>query len=129
MKNWKDWALGILTTLTLSFGGIFYANLQSGVNSILEEQQKVRIELKESYSQTNINTGEINNIKKEIENINKQISKNQDYINAKFDIQESNLREFYRSMKFKPVSQLIHKQSDTMYLDKRYYNSIYSMFD
>jgi septal ring factor EnvC (AmiA/AmiB activator) len=130
MKNWKDWALGILTTLTLAFGGIFYANLQSGINSIMIEQQNVAHQLKESYSQANVNQEEIKTLKIDVSNIKIQLVKNQDYTNAKFDIYDSNLREFYRSMKFKPVSQTLHnKESDSMYIDKKYYNSLYSMFD
>lgn len=125
MKYLKEWLLGLLGTIILGLGSIGYNNLQTTLNEIKTEQISVAKELKETYSNQNVNKEEITTIKKDIKDLNELVAKNQDYTNAKFDMYESNLREFYQSYKHKPLSQIRELYPENhMWIDEKYYDTL-----
>jgi hypothetical protein len=89
MKNWKDWALGLFMTLSGAFGMIAYNNLQSTLDTILQNQDKI-------YLQVEINTKDIAANTKDIFQLQKEVNYNKDYMNAKFDLYDLNITQFYR---------------------------------
>jgi hypothetical protein len=118
----RDWIMGILSTILLTIGGIGYDNIQKDLHSILENQ-------KIAYSQVNVNTEQINTLRKDLSELEVTVQRNKEYTDAKLDLYDSNLRDFYKNMKFRPVTELIHDEPDAMYVDRKYYDSLYSMFD
>ncbi len=114
--------MGILSTILLSVGGIGYNNIQRDLHTILDNQ-------KIAFSQVNVNTEQINTLRKDLGELEVIVQRNKEHSDAKLELYESNLSDFYRNMKFRPITKIIHKDLDTMYYDKKYYNSLYSMFD
>ena len=125
MKNWKDWALGVFMTLSGAFGMIAYNNLQNTLDTILLNQDKVYLQIAENTKDIAANT-------KDIFQLQKELNYNKEYMNTKFDLYDLNITQFYRNYGYlfkKPVSKVKTQPEHYMWINKKYYNELESMFD
>lgn len=126
MKNWKDWALGLFMTLSGAFGMIAYNNIQSSLDKLIFNQDKM-------ISQVIENTKDISTLQNDLFKIHQEIKEQSDYTKTKFQMYDDNISAFYRNYGYlfkKPTSSNLYpKINDTMYIDTRYYRYLNSMFE
>jgi hypothetical protein len=126
MKNWKDWALGLFMTLSGAFGMIAYNNIQSSLDKLIFNQDKM-------ISQVIENTKDISSLQNDLFKVHEEIKEQSDYTKTRFQMYDDNISAFYRNYGYlfkKPTSSnLLPKINDAMYIDTRYYKYLNSMFE
>jgi hypothetical protein len=125
MKNWKDWALGLFMTLSGAFGMVAYNNIQASLDKLILNQDKM-------ISQVIENTKDISLINNDLFKLHQQVKEESDYTRTKFQLYDDNISNFYRNYGYlfkRPTSVVIPRNNDTMYIDKKYYRYLNSMFD
>ena len=126
MKKWKDWALGLFMTLSGAFGMIAYNNIQSSLDKLIFNQDKM-------ISQVIENTKDISSLQNDLFKVHEEIKEQSDYTKTRFQMYDDNISAFYRNYGYlfkKPTSSnLLPKINDAMYIDTRYYKYLNSMFE
>jgi len=140
MKNWKDWALGLFMTLSGAFGMIAYNNIQSSLDKLIFNQDKMISQVIENTKDISSLQNDLFKVHEEIKEqsdytfkIHQEIKEQSDYTKTRFQMYDDNISAFYRNYGYlfkKPTSSnLLPKINDAMYIDTRYYKYLNSMFE
>lgn len=125
MKNWKDWALGIFIAISGFLSTTTYLAIEKKLDTILLKQTELQIQVVN-------NTKDIERMQYNFLNLQTKVDNTVDLFQKKFDTYDKNITQFYKDYGYlfrKPVSKIQMREVDTLWMDKKYYNKLNSMFD